>query len=133
MNEARFGGGRHHGETDRRSGGIKVQQQSEGKTVADVGREIKVVTGGFAVLVARGDLAGGGVDQHVERLGKRGSALDVVVADELKDLALGEDCGVVVEGTVAKVKSEAGGDAVSMADLNKIAHGEGLAFLRFEN
>ena len=96
------------------------------------GCEIKVVLGDFPVFVARGDLAGGGVDEHVEGFGKRGSALDVMVADELKDFALRKDCGLVIEGAVAKVKGEAGRDAISVGNLNKIADGEGTALQRLE-
>ena len=65
-----------------------------------------MVLGGLAVFIARGDLAGGGVDEPIERLRKGGTALDVMVADQPEDAALGEDGGLLVERAVAKVKSE---------------------------
>jgi carbon monoxide dehydrogenase subunit G len=134
MDQARFGGsGRHHGETGGRTFGVEVQQQGKGKTVADVGFEIKVVLGGFSVLVANGDLPGGRVDQHIERFGKRGSTLDVVVTDKLEDFALRKDRDVIVEGTVAKVKNEARRDPIPMGNLNKIAAGDAVAPQRLEH
>jgi hypothetical protein len=127
MDEARFGARCHHGESDRWGTGIEVQQQNHGKTVANVGTEIKVVQGGFPVFVVGGDLAAGGIDEHVERFGKRGPALDVMVADELKDFTLRRDGGLVIEGTIAKVVGQAGRDPIPVGNLNKIAAGEGTA------
>lgn len=86
-----------------------------------------MILGDLSIFVARGDLAGNGVDQHVERFRKRGSVLDVMIADELKNFALRKDCGLVVKGTVAKVKGKAGCGAIPMKNLNKIANGEGIA------
>jgi hypothetical protein len=59
---------------------------------------------GLPVFVAIRDLAGHGIDKHVERFGKRRSALDVMVADETKDLAWRKHRGQLIEGAVAKVK-----------------------------
>jgi hypothetical protein len=42
----------------------------------------------------------------------------MMVADQPEDLVLRKDCGLVVDGAVAKVKGQAGCDAVSVADLN---------------
>ena len=76
---------------------------------------------GFAVFVVRGDLAGGGVDGHVERMRKRRTALDVTVADQAEGATLGEDGSFVVERAVSEVKGEPRGDAVAVCDLNEIA------------
>jgi hypothetical protein len=133
MNEARLLGRRDHGETGWRGGGIKVQQQDKRKPVCDVVGEVEMVPGGFAVFVARGDLASGGVDEHVERMRKGGTALDVMIADEAEDLVLREDGDLVVEGAIAKVKGKTGGDTMAVSDLNEIARGEDGAFERFEN
>ena len=86
-----------------------------------------MVLGGFPVFVARGDLAGGGIDEHVERFGKRGTVLDVMVAYELKDFVLRKDCGFVVKGAIAEAKGKAGRDAIPVGNLNKITDGEGTA------
>jgi hypothetical protein len=51
-----------------------------------------------------------------------------MVAEEPEDLALGVDGGFVVEGAVAKVKGEAGGDVVTVSDLNEIAGCESGSF-----
>lgn len=133
MNQARLLGRRDHGERGWRGGGIKVQQQDKRKPVCDVGGEVEMVLGGFAVFVARGDLASGGVDEHVERMRKGGTALEVMIADEAEDLVLREDGDLVVEGAIAKVKGKTGGDTIAVSDLNEITRGEGGAFERFEN
>ena len=91
-----------------------------------------MVLGDFPVFVARGDLAGGGVDEHIKGFGKRGSALDVMVLDELKDFALRKHRALVIEGAIAKVKGKTGCDAISVSNLNKIADGEGAAFQRLK-
>src|SRR5882757_4673900 len=119
MNQARLLGRRDHGETGWRGGRIEVQQQGERKPVRDVGGKVEMGLGGLAVFVARGDLAGDGVDEHVERLRKGGTALDVMVADQPEDSVLGEDGGLVVEGAIAKVKGEPRSNPVAMSDLNE--------------
>lgn len=133
MDEPRFSGGRHHGETGWRSGGVEVQQKRKRKAVADVRGKIEVVSRRFPIFVARRDLTAGGIDEHIEGYGKRGSALDVMVADEAKDFALRKDRGLLIERAVAKVKGKARRDALAVGDLNKIADGEGAALRRLEH
>jgi hypothetical protein len=133
MDEARLGGGCHHGEAGRRSFRVQVQQQGKGKTVADVRGEIKVVLGGFPVFVARRDLAGGSFNEHVERFGKRGAALNVMVAYELNHFVLRKNCSLVIEGTISKVKGKAGCDAIPVGNLNKITNSEGATLQRLED
>ena len=66
VDQARFGGGSHHGETGGRTREVEVQQQNEGKTVANVGSEIKMVLDSFPVLIVKGDFAGCGFHQHID-------------------------------------------------------------------
>jgi hypothetical protein len=47
-----------------------------------------VLLDGSPVLVTRRDPTRPGIDEHVEGFGKRWSVLDVMIADELKDLVL---------------------------------------------
>jgi len=89
-----------------------------------------MIADGFSILVAIGDLACKGIDGHVERSGKCGSALDVTIADEPNDFALGKNRGFVVERTVAKMDGQASGHPISMADLNQIGNAKGLAVQR---
>jgi hypothetical protein len=89
--------------------------------------------GGLAVFIARGDLAGDRVDEHVERLGKGGTALDVMIADQPKGATLGEDRCFIIERAVAKVKGEPRSNPVAMSDLNEITCGESGTVERFEN
>src|SRR5262249_55474886 len=70
VNEPGLCYGRDHGEAHGRPRRIEVQQQDERKPVCDIGVEVEVVLYGFAVFLAGSDLAGGRVDQHVERMGK---------------------------------------------------------------
>src|SRR5882757_7461701 len=133
MNQARLFGRLNHGETGWRGGRIEVQQQGERKPVRDVGGKVEMVLGGLAIFIARGDLAGGRVDQHVERLGEGGTSLDVMVADQPEDSVLSKDGDLVVEGAIAKVKGKTGGDTIAVSDLNEFTCGEGGAFERFEN
>jgi hypothetical protein len=87
-----------------------------------------VVLSGLSVFVTSGDLPAGGIDEHVERLREGGSALDVMIADELEEFALRVNSSLVVNGAVAKMKSEAGRDTIVMTDLNQIASGESTTF-----
>jgi hypothetical protein len=56
-----------------------------------------------------------------------------MVTNELKDFALGEDSGLVVEGAIAKVKGQTGGDAAAVAHLNEITGGESGSVQGLEN
>jgi hypothetical protein len=88
---------------------------------------------GLAVFIARGDLTRGGVDEHIERLRKGGTALDMMVADQPEDTPLSEDGCFVIERAVAKAIGKPRSNPIAVSDLNEIAHGEGGAFERLED
>lgn len=87
-----------------------------------------MVFGGFPVFAVRGDPTRRDFDERVEGFGERGSALDVMVANKLKDLVLREDRSLVIEGAITKMKGKSRCDPISAGDLDKIADREGISF-----
>src|SRR5690242_3897720 len=85
------------------------------------------------ILLARRDLSGAGVDKHVERFGKGRAPLDVVIADEAKDLILRIDCLLVVNGAVTKLECKPRCDTASMSNLEEVSAGEHLALKSLEH
>src|SRR5207248_6246458 len=89
MDLARLFGGGDHGEADWRTRRIEIQQKNEGKAIGELGSVVDVILNCLAILVARCDLLVDGIDEHVERLWEGRATLDVMITDELKNLALG--------------------------------------------
>ena len=73
------------------------------------------------VVVANGDVAGRGVDRHLERLLEGWSLLYEVVAQQREMPTLGEDGGFIIQRAVLEVEHETAGDAIAPSVLNQIA------------
>ena len=97
-----------------------VEKQDAEEAVGDVGRQVEVAIVDLLFAVALSGADGGvavALQGEVDGVLEEGAALDVVVADELEGIALGEDGGVVIERTIAKAEKEARGDAVARGYL----------------
>ena len=77
--------------------GRKFNRRLGGRPFDTSGRKIEVVFSDFSVFGVRSNLPGDRVDEDVDRLGEGRPALNMVVADQAEDSALGEDSGVVVK------------------------------------
>ncbi|MGA8086331.1 MAG: hypothetical protein WCA10_03440 [Terracidiphilus sp.] len=59
-----------------------------------------------------------------------GAFLNVVIGDQPKDAALGEDGGFVVKRSIFEVKGQVRGHTIAMHDLDQVAKGEDPALFR---
>jgi len=75
---------------------------------------------------------GGHVNKDVNWLGKRGAALDVVVADQTEGSSLGKDCSVIVNRAIAEAEEEPRGDAIAVNGLGHVPGSNALAVDGFE-
>ena len=121
-------------ETRVSAAGFEIEHEDGEQAIGEVRGKLEVVLVGLVLAVLgddRGNSAAGDVDALIERLRERWAALRVMVADELKVAARGEDGGLIVDGAVNKMISEVNVDAGAVYDLYQIAGGEGMAVETF--
>ena len=98
--------GRDKAELERFCGRRSTQKHGARETVRDVSGKVDVAgLDGFLALLVYGahcDIARL-LDAHVRVLREERAALDMMVADEMEDLILRDQCLVVVAGAVAQV------------------------------
>src|SRR5438105_6902348 len=62
------------------------------------------------------------IDRKIYRLWKGRTLLYVVIGDELEDTPLRENCCFVIDGAIFETEEQAGGDPVSMDDLEEVPY-----------
>src|ERR1035438_9515325 len=70
------------------------------------------------------DLTAAGVDREIHRMRKEGAFLNMVVGDQAKVAALGENGGFVVDGTIFEGKNRPRSDLVAADNLQTISRGQ---------
>ena len=106
VDEPRLLGGSYKGELCFRLRRKDVHQEIGRQAVRDVRRKIEMILPQLSVLRARRNLPGERVDEYVDGLRERGSALDVMVANKTEHAALGEDRNVFVDGAVDEAEDD---------------------------
>ena len=115
----------HHGDCCYGRGGRQVLEHDGHQPIRQIRWQIEMIgLDLFLPILSCGmhrDFSGLGVNQHIRRMRKGRSFLDVVVADQLEGAALREACRLIVNRAVFEMKDRSRCDAAASHDLEAVS------------